>query len=120
MPKGRIRLFDPKVILYVVVFATTGTIPKGNRAAVHSHSMHSEARWNARSSSVIERIEGWSAISRAKLVPMLVAPFVSRFRGSIQSRCVQRRSLERLFSDALRALAALLHAGARPVGLSNV
>tara|TARA_B100001057_G_scaffold494830_1_gene592255 strand:- start:3118 stop:3513 length:396 start_codon:yes stop_codon:yes gene_type:complete len=29
VPKGRIRLFDSKVILYAVVFSTTGTILKG-------------------------------------------------------------------------------------------
>ena len=30
--------------------------------------------------------------SLMKLVPMLVAPFLSRFNGSMQSRCVQRRN----------------------------
>ena len=44
------------------------------------------------SSSVIERIGGLSSNRRLKLIPIFVAPFLSRFKKSIQSRCVQRRS----------------------------
>ena len=38
------------------------------------------------------RSVGCPPSSRLKLVPMLVAPFLSRLRGIVQSRCVQRRS----------------------------
>ena len=40
----------------------------------------------------MERIGSFPFTSRAKLVPMLVAPFLSRLSGSMQSRCVQRRN----------------------------
>ena len=38
-----------------------------------------------------------SCIKRMKFVPMLVAPFLSLLRTSMQSRCVQRRSPRILF-----------------------
>ena len=40
----------------------------------------------------MQRIGPTPSIRRLKLLPMLVAPFLSRLRGSMQSRCVQRRS----------------------------
>ena len=79
-----------------MVFATADAVLEENGTVVQSHSRQRDARWNARSSSVIERIGGWSARSRVKLVPMLVAPFLSRLSGIMQSRCVERRK-SRLF-----------------------
>ena len=40
----------------------------------------------------MQRIGSAPSNNRLKLVPMFVAPFLSRLSGSMQSRCVQRRS----------------------------
>ena len=40
----------------------------------------------------MDRIGASSRIRRRKLVAMFAAPLLSRLRGSMQSRCVQRRS----------------------------
>ena len=75
-------------IRYETVF-TSLRLPK---AVGYVHSMHRDARWKAKSSSVMVRMVGLSCIKRLKLVPILIAPILSLFVTSIQSRCVQRRS----------------------------
>ena len=87
-----------------------GIRPRGSHHSLQSR--HIRARWKATSSFVIAWIGLSPCIRRRKLWPMLIAPFVSRLRGVMQSLCVQSRSPRILYPIFFSILSQAR--GARP------